>query len=123
MSFRNGEHLPWNAFYAFPEFEFAHQDFEVLNWFTSKSPDSFLTFTVLVVKFLRRHLVNNAKDGGKQKNEKLKQIGRIGEAEIYGKVMLINGDVKRNLGGKTELVKMCKTEAERIEALREYFGL
>ena len=117
--YRNGEHAPWNAYYAFPEFEFAHQDFEVLNCFTSKSPDSFQTFTVLAVKFLRRHLENGADDRG----EKMKQVGRIGEAEVYGKVMLVNGDVKRNLGGKTELFKTCKTEAERIEALREYFHL
>jgi len=42
---------------------------------------------------------------------------------IYGKMMLVNGDVKRNLGGKTELVKSCKTENERVAALKEYFDI
>ena len=40
-----------------------------------------------------------------------------------GKVMLINGEVKRNLGGKTEVVKVCRSEEERIQFLREYFGI
>lgn len=37
--------------------------------------------------------------------------------------MLVNGEVKMNTGGKTQVVKVCKTEAERVEALREYFGI
>lgn len=49
-----------------------------------------------------------------------------GEGEddgIVGKVMLVDGEVKRNDGGRTSVVKVCKTEDERVEALREYFGI
>lgn len=81
-----------------------------MNYFTSSHPDeSFQTKTVLVVKFLRRDGEGEGGNGG--------------ETGIYGKVMLVNGDVKRNLGGKTSLVKTCVTEEERVEALKEYFGI
>lgn len=37
--------------------------------------------------------------------------------------MLAEGLVKRNMGGKTELIQECKTEKERIQALDQYFGI
>lgn len=37
--------------------------------------------------------------------------------------MLVDGVVKRNLGGRTEIVRVCGTEAERIQALDEFFGI
>ena len=46
-----------------------------------------------------------------------------GGAEIYGKRMLVNGMVKENLGGKTKVVQECETEAERVEALKTWFGI
>jgi hypothetical protein len=49
--------------------------------------------------------------------------GEGGRARVVGKVMMAKGVVKRNLGGKTEVVKVCVTEEERVEALREHFGI
>ena len=60
---------------------------------------NFQTRTVLIVRFLRE-----------------------GES-VVGKVMLVNGEVKRNMGGKTETVMVCRTEAERVHAMEEYFGI
>jgi arylamine N-acetyltransferase len=97
--YRNNPDQPWNSFYCFSEKEFLHADFEVMNFFTSQHPSSFQTFTVVIVKFLRRG------------------------SDIYGKVMLVNGDVKQNLGGKTKLIRSCRTENERVEALKEVFGI
>lgn len=105
--YRNYKEQPWNSFYAFPPFEFLEADYEIMNWYTSASPKSFQTFTCLVIKFLKRQV-----EGGED-----------GEEEVYGKRMLVNGVVKENLGGKTQVVKDCKTEDERIEALREWFGI
>lgn len=45
------------------------------------------------------------------------------EERIIGKIMLVNGGVKKNLGGKTETIKVCGREEERIRALKEYFGI
>lgn len=97
--YRNDPALPWNSFYCFPELEFFEEDFRIMNHFTSTHPDSFQKHIPLVIKFLRR--------------------GR----EIYGKVMLVTDQVKQNLGGKTSVVKVCRTEDERVDALKEYLGI
>lgn len=104
--YRNGKDKEWNSFYCFPEFEFLPQDFEIMNYYTStrQGGTNFQTRTVLVVRFLR----------GEAEEE---------EQGILGKLILVNGEVKRNMGGKTSIIKVCETEEERIEALREYFAI
>ncbi|KAK2028768.1 cysteine proteinase [Colletotrichum zoysiae] len=97
--YRNSPTQPWNASFCFTEVEFLPQDLEVMNFYTSRSTTCFQTFTLLVVKFLRR-----------------------GD-ELYGKRMLVNRDVKENLGGTTNLIRECVSEEERITALREMFGI
>ena len=74
--------------------------------YTGSSPESFQTQIALIVKFLRRP------------NENVP-----GEEEIYGKRMLLHSVVKENLGGKTKVVQECRTEAERIEALKTWFEI
>lgn len=88
------------------------QDFEVMNFYTSQSVavTNFQTRTVLIVRFLRG-VVNGCKEGEEV------------EEGITGKIMLVNGEVKRNDGGKTRVVKVCQTEEERVEALKKYFDI
>ncbi|KAI0125689.1 hypothetical protein BJ170DRAFT_632123 [Xylariales sp. AK1849] len=105
--YRNAKDREWNSFYAFPELEFMAADWEVVNLWTGSSDRSWQTSTVLMIKFLRR----------------TKENGEDGEQEIYGKRMLVNGIVKENLGGKTQVIADCKTETERIAAMDQYFGL
>ncbi|KAF2440667.1 arylamine N-acetyltransferase 2 [Karstenula rhodostoma CBS 690.94] len=105
--YRNGEEVEWNSFYAFPLLEFLEADFKIMNWYAGSHPESFQTFTMLIIKFLRRQ-----KEGGEE-----------GEMEVYGKRMLVNGVVKENTGGKTRVVQECSTEAERYEALEKWFGM
>jgi arylamine N-acetyltransferase len=104
--YRNGKDMEWNSFYAFPETEFLPADFEVMSFYTSQSmgETNFQTRTVLIVRFLRAQ-------------------GEGGEEEIIGKAMLVNEVVKRNDGGKTKLVMTCKTEEERVKALKEHFDI
>ncbi|KAK1836030.1 arylamine N-acetyltransferase, pineal gland isozyme NAT-10 [Podospora conica] len=104
--YRNGGgSTGWNAFYAFDaDFEFLEGDFGVMSYYTSTAEASFQTRGVLVVRFLR----GEGEDGG---------------VKVAGKVMMVEGVVKRNLTGKTEVVKVCETEEERVEALREWFGI
>ena len=105
--YRNGPEKPWNSFYAFSDqVEFLPADYHIMNWYTGSHPESFQTFTPLVVMFLRRF--NQDAPGG---------------SEIYGKRMLVNGVVKENLGGKTKVVEECQTEGERVEALKTWFGI
>lgn len=104
--YRNGKDREWNSFFSFTEIEFFPQDFEVINHYTStkQGGQNLQTRTVLIVRFLR----------GEREDE---------DAVIVGKVMLVNGDVKRNMGGKTDVVKICATEEERVEAIKEYFAI
>lgn len=102
--YRNSAAKPWNSFYVFNDTEFLEVDFNVVNFFTSQA-GSFQNFTIMIVKFL------------------LGQDDETGEGKIVGKVMLVNGTVKRNMGGKTEVVQVCTTEAERISALKTWFGI
>lgn len=104
--YRNSAEKEWNSYYAFPEFEFFPADLISINFWAAAYPTSFQTFTVLVVKFLL------GKGDGEDQQEK-----------IVGKLMLNNGHVKRNMGGKTEVIRVCGTEEERVQALKEYFGI
>jgi len=97
--YRNGVDHEWNTFYCFQETPFLYEDFQIMNYNTSTAPTSFQTVRVLVVRFLRE------------------------QDHITGKVMLVNGVVKKNVGGRTEVVKECQTEEERITALQEYFDI
>jgi arylamine N-acetyltransferase len=101
--YRNGKEVDWNSFYAFGETEAMGADFHNLNWYTGAHPESFQTYTCLVVKFLRRPHADGQ--------------------EIFGKRMLVNGIVKENLGGRTKVVEDCKTEEERLVALEKWFGV
>lgn len=102
--YRNNSTVEWNSFYAFPELEFFAPDFEIMNHFISHSPESFQTYRLLVVKFLR----GQVKDG---------------DTRIHAKVMLVDGLVKLNTGGRTSLIQTCTTEKERVEALEKYFNI
>ncbi|KAF2221539.1 arylamine N-acetyltransferase 4 [Elsinoe ampelina] len=111
--YRNGKEGTWERYYAFGDQEASLWELECANWWVGTHPDSFQRKQVLVVMFLREE---REVDG----------VGEGREAElvrVVGKVMLVDGIVKRNMGGKTEVIKVCKTEAERVDALREYFGI
>jgi arylamine N-acetyltransferase len=95
---------PWHSYYCFTENEFVLADFEVMNYCTSTHPQSFQRMQMLVVKFL---IAAEAEGGG----------------GICGKRMLVDGVVKENLGGRTKVVRECRSEEERVAALREYFGI
>jgi arylamine N-acetyltransferase len=99
--YRNNPEQQWNSFYCFPDTEFLETDFVGVNHFTStyQGPLNFQTRTVIIVRFLRE-----------------------GE-DIVGKIICINDEIKRNMGGKTSLVKICKTEDERVETFKSLFGI
>lgn len=105
--YRNSPEKAWNSFYAFSDaVEFLPADFHVMNSYTGSNPESFQMFTALIVRFLR----GRKEDGS-------------GEQEVYGKRMLVDGVVKENVAGKTKVVKICESEEERVQALREWFGM
>ncbi|KAF2165258.1 hypothetical protein M409DRAFT_24641 [Zasmidium cellare ATCC 36951] len=99
--YRNQPTQPWLSFYAFPELEFMPLDWGVLNHWMNTHPDSNHRQNLLIVKFLRREC----------------------EDHVYGKIMMVNNLVRRNLGGKTETVQTLETEEKRVDALKHWFGI
>lgn len=87
--------------------EFFFNDFVVMNHYTStfRGGSNFQTDRVLVVRFLK----------GKVEGEELERV--------VGKVMLVDGVVKRNDGGKTRIARVCESEEERVHALAEDFAI
>jgi arylamine N-acetyltransferase len=102
--YRNSSAAEWNSFYCFAETEFLEVDFNVINHYTSTGQTFQLT-TILIVKFIPAE-------------HEADMLPRI-----RGKLMLVNETVKRNMGGKTEIVQVCQTEAERVIALQKWFGI
>ena len=51
------------------------------------------------------------------------QRGEGEDGRVYGKIMLVDGEVKINTNGKTRVVKVCKTKDERDGALKQYLGI
>jgi arylamine N-acetyltransferase len=91
----------WVPVYCFTETEFLPQDYEIMSWYTSKHPNSFFTKHVTSTKMI---------------------MDEAGEA-IIGNVTLFDGNIKESIGSKREVIKDCKTERERVDALREFFGI
>lgn len=121
--YRNRPEDEWNRYFAFGDREASSWDLECANYWVSSHPESFQRKQILVVKFLG----SSGEETGKKFLESADKSHsgkiEIPEVEIRGKIMLADGVVKRNLGGKTDIVKICQTEEERLQALREYFGI
>ena len=61
-----------------------------------------------------------------EQREDHKQVSNEEQPEdvvAVGKEMLSGAELKRNMGGRTQLVKTCTTEQERVDVLRDIFGL
>ena len=96
---RNDAQSPWLPMYCFTELEFLPQDYETINFQTSQSRTSWFTYKIVVVKKI------------------------LEEGEVVGTLMLVGGDLKRRVKGRTEELKVCKIEEDRVQALEEWFGI
>ena len=91
----------WVPVYCFTETEFLPQDYEVMSWFTSTNDRSFFTRYVLCTKMLMDEL----------------------EETIVGNVTLFNNLIRKSIGTNRSIVRECKSENERVQALAEFFGI
>ncbi|KAL6703436.1 N-malonyltransferase fdb2 [Coniothyrium glycines] len=91
----------WVPTYCFTETEFLPQDYEMMSWFTSTHKTSFftrhVTSTVMVLDEARENVIGN--------------------------ITLFEAAIRRTIGHDRQLVKECATEAERIAAMGECFGI
>ena len=114
--YRNGVEKKWNSFYAFGEFEFFQDDFEVMNRYTSW--EALTKGNFWVVKFIRQDETDGLPlhDG-----EGVNQVSN--GVQIVGKIMFVNDVVKLNMGGKSRVIDSYKSEDERRQGLEKWFSI
>lgn len=88
--------------YCFTDTEFRPRDFEMMNFWTSKSPKVIFTQKVICNKLIL----------GEEEREK----GIVG-------TLTLMGELKRRVGAKSVVLKEFNSEGERIKALSEEFGI
>jgi arylamine N-acetyltransferase len=91
----------WLPVYCFTKTEFLPQDYEIMSWYTSTHKNSFFTKYVTSTRMLMDE----------------------SSEMIVGNVTLFGSNIKETVGGKRHVVKDCTTEDERIDGLREIFGI
>jgi arylamine N-acetyltransferase len=89
----------WLSAFCFTEVEYLANDYTVMNFFTSHSPQSWFLKDVVILKMIME------------------------EDELIGSLILFNGELKRKVGGKTEILEELKTEDDRLKALQSWFGI
>ena len=82
-----------------------------MSYYINNSPQSWFTTTVVAVKMILDD--DKQSSNGEQTKEEV----------VVGKEMLCGAELMRNMGGRTQLVKTCATEQERVDVLRDVFGL
>lgn len=98
---RHSEEKAFLPCYCFnTDVEFLPADFKVMNHYTSTSRTSFFTYKILVVK------VFMGEDG-----------------DVGGMYIMSDGKVKKRANGVAEDIVACKSEEERVRALKEHFGI
>ena len=90
----------WIPTYCFSEMEYLPSDFEVINHFITTHPSSFWLRVVVVMKRVMDE-----------------------RGEITGEVSLVGKEVKRRIGGKSEVIATVESEEGRVKALEKYLGI
>ena len=98
--FRKSEEVSWTSLFCFGLTEFSPPDFEIMNFATSTKRTSLFTRMVLC----NRMLLDTEKD------------------DVVGTLALIDGVLKQRIGGYIYETK-CTTEEERVQFLKEKFGI
>ncbi|KAF8244212.1 arylamine N-acetyltransferase 1 [Wilcoxina mikolae CBS 423.85] len=107
LQWRESDGKEWGDLYTFStEVEFSREDYEVMNLATST-----ISVFVGLVCCVRNILGDEIADS------------EAGVQTTVGKMLLNGGTVKRRIGGKTEVMQVCKSECERVEALETWFGI
>jgi hypothetical protein len=87
--------------YCFTELEFLPFDYEIMKNGTTFNRKSWFTWRIVCV----RTVLDEANE------------------EVVGTIILVNNTLKRRIKGKTQHLAMFSCEADRLEALKEWFGI
>ncbi|KAH0365405.1 cysteine proteinase, partial [Aureobasidium melanogenum] len=97
----HAEENTWIPTYCFTEMEFLPQDYEVMSWFTSTHANSFFTRYMTATR-----MIMDAE-----------------QERIVGNVTLFKDTIREQKGSERRVVKECRTEDERVQALKDVFGI
>ncbi|KAK8087626.1 hypothetical protein PG997_002587 [Apiospora hydei] len=119
----------WTPAYCFVDFEFIPEDIAGMNLSPWKSPSSFFHQKVLVVRFttdLEKLVPFEAEGSSVEDGEEgpgSPDETAVSEGALDGAIILDHDKLKWRRNGETKLEVILKTDAERVEALRRYFGI
>ncbi|KIW66209.1 hypothetical protein PV04_08409 [Phialophora macrospora] len=100
---RNKSHPQWQGCYCFDTLEWLPSDFEIINYRTSQDPASWFTHRLVLVRIL---------------------VDEDTKTKATGTVILGGEKIERRLGdAKKEVVMDAKSEEERVEGLKTWFGI
>ncbi|KAL2351588.1 arylamine N-acetyltransferase 1 [Cryomyces antarcticus] len=105
---RVNDHGDWNDVYCFAETEFIPQDFESMTVSTSFRRNSFFSFSIAMCRMIMAGEVGDSS---------------VEEDELIGTVMLTTKEAKVRIRGKVVEQVEFESEADRLNALRKYFGI
>ncbi|RMZ89172.1 hypothetical protein DV736_g3602, partial [Chaetothyriales sp. CBS 134916] len=93
----------WSNVCCFDENEWLPQDFEIINYHTSRDPRSMFTYRVLATKPI---LSDEADD-------------------VIGVYILVNDEITKRSGkyGKKEVLRKCESEEDRVDALARWLDM
>ena len=115
---KSGEIPSWKTLYSFSEDEFYLKDFEAASFAVSKMPipqGLFWCNIVAVKVFLLEDYVPGHSD--------CEQDQSAGLQVNMSRMILIGRELKRSTGADVVLVRTLRNEAERINILRDIFGI
>ena len=119
-SHRETERESWTEAYCFTETEFFAEDFEVMNLWTMTRRESFFVQNVIAQRFVLEQELEG--DG-----EPLSRGMGTGDEEDGPKavgVMILYGNLaKRRIGNQVQVLAVLESEADRMAALQNYFGI
>ena len=94
----------------------------MMNLYASTSPRRFFTQKVFCTKML----LNSSSDSSSCSSTVEDESGRVEawrDGRVAGRLTLQGRKVKRVIGEKTEVLGVFESEEERVNALREWFGI
>ncbi|KAG5353188.1 hypothetical protein C0989_009565 [Termitomyces sp. Mn162] len=103
----DGARAHWRVVYAFSEKEFFAADFESANFAVCYMPGGFFYDKVVA----SRHFWLD------------EEACTTSDARLVGRFGMEGAVIRRHVGNRTEVVRTVTTEAERVEALGEFFGI
>lgn len=92
----------WSTNYCFTETEFLSGDYEIMNYYSYKSPKSWFTQVVVLAMFTQRD----------------------SQGPLVGSLVMLNAEVKQRIGASDQrIIHKCFNESERIAALKDFFDI